>query len=51
MKLKHLLYKGEDYIKSKDEKILGVKAQYDQLAAYLVEKDIRTNSKTYISIY
>jgi uncharacterized protein with FMN-binding domain len=43
MKLKHLLYKGEDYIKSKDEKVLGVKAQYDQLAAYLVEKDIRTS--------
>lgn len=43
MQLKHLFYKDVDYIKSKDEKVLGLKAQYDKLAAHLVDKDIRTS--------
>ncbi|KAB3527289.1 FMN-binding protein [Alkaliphilus serpentinus] len=39
---KHLEYKGKDYLKEKeDQTIIGLKAQYDELANYLIGKDIR----------
>ncbi len=44
--LKHLEYKGINYITEKENQtIIGVKAQYDQLANYLIGKDIRENLK------
>ena len=42
--LKHLEYKGKDYIKEKEDKtIIELKAQYDKLANYLIGKDIRNS--------
>ena len=42
--LKHLEYKGKDYINEKEDKtIMGLKAQHDELAKYLIGKDIRKN--------
>lgn len=43
MKFSNLFFKDIDYLKSKDERVVGLKAQYDQLADHLVEKDIRTS--------
>ena len=42
MSLKHLEYKGINYLKEQENKtVIGVKAQYDKLAEHLIGKDIR----------
>lgn len=33
-------YRGDDYLKTEDKNLLGITEQYNDLAAYLVDKDV-----------